>query len=307
MPRRRALALLCALAGCQADPSGPACRLALVTSVPIEEHAAHLWIPVTLNGHDEAVMLDTGSQVNVLTPETAARVRSKTDVAGGFAQGRLEGIGGARSSYDASISHLGIGAIKANDAPFVVAVGMHDVDMLGMSLFEKSDLDIDLQTGRLTLYLETRHCGQPVTTLTGNVYLVPRIDTANDDRLFVPVTIAGRTLTAQLDTGAPHTALLASGAARLDLQSADGDTALRMNGVGPTIARGYRRIAAPIEIGDLTVHNLPIDVLPDARGEGADMLLGLDFVRKVHVWISQSSHSLVLQFPPLPSPAPTAH
>jgi hypothetical protein len=32
-----------------------------------------------------------------------------------------------------------------------------------------------------------------------------------------------------------------------------------------------------------------------------DVLLGEDFISRVHLWISYSSHTLIMQYPPKPS------
>ena len=76
-----------------------------------------------------------------------------------------------------------------------------------------------------------------------------------------------------------------------------------------------------VTIGDLTFHNMKIDVLDqadtgvdrhrtgslfavDTFSGGHDMTLGADFMSKVHLWISHSSHQLVMQYPPKPSALP---
>ena len=51
-------------------------------------------------------------------------------------------------------------------------------------------------------------------------------------------------------------------------------------------------------MGDLVFANMRMDVLDDASGDDTDMLLGADFQAKVHLWISYSSHTLIMQYPP---------
>jgi hypothetical protein len=36
---------------------------------------------------------------------------------------------------------------------------------------------------------------------------------------------------------------------------------------------------------------------------GDDMLLGMGLLKTAHVWLSNSSHTLLLQYPPQPTPA----
>lgn len=57
----------------------------------------------------------------------------------------------------------------------------------------------------------------------------------------------------------------------------------------------------PIKIGDLEADNLPASVIGQTMHD-VDILLGLDFFRRIHVWISHSSGRLIMQFPPAKSP-----
>ncbi len=51
-------------------------------------------------------------------------------------------------------------------------------------------------------------------------------------------------------------------------------------------------------MGDLVFGNMKVAVLDEAAGDDTDMLLGADFQTKVHLWISYSSHTLIMQYPP---------
>ncbi len=56
------------------------------------------------------------------------------------------------------------------------------------------------------------------------------------------------------------------------------------------------------EVGELEILRLPVVLVDQNIPSGTDMLLGLDFIKRVHVWISYSSNSLIIQYPPRPSP-----
>jgi hypothetical protein len=47
---------------------------------------------------------------------------------------------------------------------------------------------------------------------------------------------------------------------------------------------------------------MPVEIVDQRSDEDADMLLGLDFLSRVHVWLSFSSRTLVMQYLPEPSP-----
>jgi 4-hydroxybenzoate polyprenyltransferase len=60
-----------------------------------------------------------------------------------------------------------------------------------------------------------------------------------------------------------------------------------------------------LRIGGVTVAHLPVAVA-DQSGDGADLLLGMDFICHVHPWIAHAARTLILQVPPAPSPPPGA-
>jgi hypothetical protein len=57
-----------------------------------------------------------------------------------------------------------------------------------------------------------------------------------------------------------------------------------------------------ITIGDVTLNHLPVAIMDTRSDDDTDMLLGLDFLSRVHVWLSFSSHTVVMQYPARPSP-----
>ena len=62
--------LLLALAGC-AGSAG--CALVQVARVPLEPRARLFAVPVTLNGRNASLLLDTGAQMSVVTEAAAKR------------------------------------------------------------------------------------------------------------------------------------------------------------------------------------------------------------------------------------------
>jgi hypothetical protein len=56
------------------------------------------------------------------------------------------------------------------------------------------------------------------------------------------------------------------------------------------------------DVGDWKILKLPVVRVDQSVPAGTDTLIGLDFLKRVHVWISQSSSSLIMQYPPSSSP-----
>jgi hypothetical protein len=136
------------------------------------------------------------------------------------------------------------------------------------------------------------------------VYTVPLLQDEDDLRPRVKVTVDGQLLTALIDTGAAGTVMFRRAARRFGLRAdqPSGDEQMKMHGIGPDIVTGYRYVFGALTIGDLTIQHKSIQIADDEGGGNVDLLLGADFQRLMHLWVSNSSKTLVIQFPPRPSP-----
>jgi predicted aspartyl protease len=107
-----------------------------------------------------------------------------------------------------------------------------------------------------------------------------------------------------VDSGAAHTLIFRNAADRLGLHIEDlaQEPHFRARGVGPETPILVRHVMAPITIGEVTISNLPVALLDETSPDSTDMLLGMDFFSAVHVWLSFSSHVMIMQYPPKPSP-----
>jgi clan AA aspartic protease (TIGR02281 family) len=121
---------------------------------------------------------------------------------------------------------------------------------------------------------------------------------------FVDVVIGGKKLTALVDTGSPHSVLFRDAARRVGLSLSDlrGDPRFYVSGTGPHRVAAVSHKLAPVQIGDITVQNLPVVIVDQHSDPGMDMILGMDFLSRVHVWFDFHSSTLVMQYPPRPSP-----
>jgi clan AA aspartic protease (TIGR02281 family) len=117
----------------------------------------------------------------------------------------------------------------------------------------------------------------------------------------VELFIDNRRLVALVDTGAWHSSIYRKTALSLGIRPEDlqRDPALKVNGA----VNAVMHVFPALTIGELTLRNARMVVLDDRKLDDTDILLGADFQRRVHLWISNSSHSLIMQYPPLPSVA----
>lgn len=292
-------ACLPALAGC----AGGECQMVLASPVPLTltQDGTRMSIPVLM---DQTVPLtlvvDTGSD-NTMLDEQAVGFHGATNE-----PVVMRGIGGTRmGSYAFNRLQIGrlagtLGAVTA-DVPWMRKDGYSG--LLGMDVLGAYDVDFNLAANELRLMKTQGDCSKPHAALAPALYEVPELP-SSDGQPSLHVTIAGQQLVAVLDTGAPDTVLSGRAARRLGLtgsQVAADETGYAL-GVGRRKEKAHRHLIDAIEIGDLILRHVPVTVLNAQFDEHVDMLLGMDFVRRVHLWLSNSSHTIILQLPPRPSP-----
>jgi predicted aspartyl protease len=301
----RWVALILPLFGCA---TGETCRMGRATDLPLRMIRHHLVSAVEINGAPADLMLDTGAFGTVLTSEAVARLHLPTP---DWTSAEARGIGGSRSLSVLQTAQFKLGSLHGRNLHFAVfdspkVLAMSQVDgLLGMDLMSQFDIDLDLPEHKVVLYKPLGDCGHPGVVLDQPVYGLSMEQGSDDLLAVVEVSIAGKSLRALLDSGSP-TNIIFRGASRrlgLDDSALAGDRVDQGGGIGPRAVQYRHHVIEPVTIGDLTVRNMPVEI-SEERGLGdADMILGLDFFLRVHVWMSFSSHTVIMQFPPKASPA----
>ena len=304
MVRPSTLVAVLTLAACAA-PSGP-CALNVLASVPFRIDHDHLAIDAELNGQPTSLIFDTGAATSVLTNRAVERLGLQINRP---FFGAINGIGGSRSASLVEADTFSIRNLHGRDFLFLASniFGDHarGADgLLSTDFLSRYDIDLDLPGHRIDFFKATGNCGRPTVALTGNVYAVPLLRDGADRRPRVEVSIDGKIVTAVIDTGAPFNVLFRSVANRLGLPIASlkADRTGRIGGIGPNPVVAYRHLLQTVTIGDIAVQNMPINIADEPAPDDAAMILGLNFISRVHLWISVSSSRLIIQYPPLPSP-----
>ena len=289
------------LGGC----GGPACRMVLATEVRLIMLAddPRVEVPVTIDTHKAQLLLDTGSDTTVLTDASYGRLSALEHAEH---ERSVSGIGGVQLVAGTALWRFTLGVL-ANELSIVVID--HSIlppipptdGLLGMDATEGYDVDLDLPGGTLGLYRPAGDCREPHTVLDGEtraIALLPRAGTTGKPRF--AVTVNDRALVAEIDTGAPTTVVFARGAAALGLAASP--MPQHVHGIGPGAAVAGHMTLARIKVGPYNLRDMPATLLDQNVADPVDLLLGMDFVRMLHVWYSASSQHLVLQYPPRSTP-----
>ncbi len=292
------------------------CRLGRIAQLPLQISHGHLLVQGKVDNQPATFIFDTGSQTTLLTEAAVGllalhAVRGEEHGIG--ALGTVEGVGGNNSARAVEARSIDLGGLRARNFAFLASpIDLSFIQptpdgLLSADLLAKYDIDLDLQGQAIRLYYPMSDCSQPAAYLHGPLYQAPLLAGSRDRSPRVTVTIGDHDFTAVLDTGAPHTTLFRDAARALGFAPAGpGQAAHIVHGIGRgTVAMAIYRLPS-LAVGDLEFGNMPVEVADQTMGTGfshTDMLLGMDFLSRVHAWISFSSNTLILQYPPTPSPA----
>ena len=270
-------------------------------------------VDVAINGQPATLMLDTGSFSNILATAATRRLRLHADMDGanhfrGVPRDPyvIEGLGGMGLGDEVVADSFQVGAMHGKHFHFVTAdLGSEKLDgFLSTDFLAGYDIDLDVPGSEVRLYRWGGACERPRAYLQEPLYTTPLVADEDDKRPQVSVLIDGHSFRALIDTGADVSMIYRGAAGSLGVAFDQTDPARRftLHGFGPHNVSAVQH-AFSVTIGDLTFRNMRIAVVDKSSAAGIDMLLGADFQRKVHLWISNSSRTLVMQYPPQASPA----
>jgi predicted aspartyl protease len=281
--------------------------MAIAARLPVEGRPGREIVQAKLNGKPARLLFDTGSWTSVITLAASDRLGLRLVTDGDFQSHansfQLRGVGGARSAIGVTARTVELGALHAKNFNFIAAdfsIGGTD-GLLSSDLISQFDVDLDFPEHQIQLFEPVGDCTTPAAFLEGPLYPVKLYEPGENRSPRVVVQIGGKDVIAEIDTGAPTSVLYRRAAERLGIKWKDlaAGPMIQEGGFGPRTVAGARYALDSIAIGDLEFGHVPVEVL-DEHGDTdqVEMLLGADFQSKVHLWISYSSKTLIIQYPP---------
>ena len=293
--------------------------LPAITVAPLADVAGHPVLAARINGQLANLVLDTGSSGTALDLDAAARLGVSLH------RSRLEdfGIGGSSHAYYGVAARFALGGLVANGQAMggvVLPDGLRArgiAGILGADMLAPYDVDLDLTGGHAILFDHQDGCPAPAVAMPRPLYSAPLLAGGTSTVPAVRMRVGGVALRAVVDSGAPSTIMFRTAAARLGIDLAGLRAAGHQTsgGFGPRRVGSFVHVLGEVRIGGLSLRDVPVEIIDQAGpGSGArfaslladnrfapasvaDVLLGADFLRRVHVWISHSSQLLVMQYP----------
>lgn len=285
------------------DTAPPRCKYVQVARLPLRYAGPSLdpAIEGSINGTPAIMLVSTGVDRTYLTMTAALRHKLKL----GLGNFRLSGTGGTSSVYktdvtEFSVGALGGGAMQMNVVADSASPPAYDA-ILGAAFLMQADLEIDLAEKRLRFFRPV-DCDHVTFNIwkEDNTVSVPLYDARRDysDNLHFKATVNGTELDASINTGAKHSYLTASGAARLGIRAnSPGMVRLpNVTGFGNEAAAAWSTPVRTVQIGDETIQNGSLDVIYSRGRETEDLVLGQDFLRTHRVLFALAQKKLYLSY-----------
>lgn len=301
--RRRALL---ALALCASLPlpaladDGSKCKITVFARLPVVMQGDRASVPVTVNGKETRLWLDSGAFFNTMPKAKAVEL--------GLSVGPppvdliVTGIGGEFTAEYAKVRDFGIGAGTLHNMEFIVGGSDSGNGFIGANLLGIVDTEFDFAKGKVMLFRDSG-CGHADLAYwaqgmaVGEMKLISAQE--NDHHIFGELSINGHTLRAMLDTGADTSIVSRRAAERagIDLASPKVVASMKMSGVGAGSRKSWIARTQTISIGGEEIRNSPIRVIDNGDDwTDHDMLLGMDFFLSHHVLVSQTQRKIYLTY-----------
>jgi predicted aspartyl protease len=288
----------------------PHCRVIKLAKLPIEFTRLQPTLHGTFNGVDLTLVMDSGAAMTHLFPSAIQKAGLRETHSGLISSG----VGGITETYVAHADEVEIGPSHGKRVEFLEAVniGMPGDGLLGADYLFRTDLELLLRDNQVT-FVTPDNCGdKPIAYWDRDAGWVDSRDTSSQDRRQqIDVKINGKTFTALLDSGATRSVLNLEAAARIGLTPESAGTEIdgQGAGVGDQKMTFWRARIQSFEIGSEAIQNTVIEIgdlygaaRKEAAGrrleriEGADMLLGADFMRAHHLLFARSQHRLYFTY-----------
>jgi len=288
-------------------------NLTRINTVDIVNGPNRALVPVSINGVQELFLLDTGGDISQVSRDLVQQL--KLPVREGHV--KMLDLYGNASSDQVVIEDFGLGRMKGKDIQMMVqpnpdfARGTRYVGLLAADLMGKYDVELDFGGNKLNYYLPD-HCEGRVVYWQPSVVAVVPIK-LKGTHLSIPVTLDGHTLTAEIDTGSPGTNLRADIAKRVFGVTADssGSTPIQST----SMPGAFGRVFSTLGFEGVQVSNPRVAVLPNLVGkndrdntvqtgslikredddiDAADMLIGMDVLKKLHIYMAFGERRLYI-------------
>lgn len=294
-------------------------------------------VPATINGTSVQMLVDTGGGISSVSAKLVNTLKLTRQDA---AVKTLDMRGNASRQF-VRLDTFALGGLKGKDVDLMILPDPN-IPFDGLitgDILKRYDVELNFTAGKLNLF-SPDHCeGKviywPATALAVVPFTMARPANGNPDEpatinLFpdthirVPVTLDGKTFSAIIDTGATTTTLSAAVARSVFGVTAESQGAVPIGGNNdPRFGYVFHSLA----FEGIAVTNPHVLIYPDLVGKhdpdnfntagsrirrvddemGTELLVGMDVLKRLHLYIAYGEHKLYLTPPDQPAAPAAGH
>ena len=299
----------CAGGGGAAPAHPEACSIEQTADLPVRFVQGSILVPASINGSPVLLMVDTGASTSLLIRETVERLRLVSDP---HRSTTLHGIGGTVVTRNVLVRSFEVGGMdrQADSIATGELSRRYQEDppvagLLGADFLHNLDVELDVPHNRMVLW-RVQHCAGDFLSWHAPHFSIPLLH-YEYNRMVAHVRIDGQPVTALIDWGARATTITAGTATALGVTSEmlALDRSGSSHGVDQTEVPIHAHRFAELSVGPGTFRNVAIQVA-DLHVDDVGMLLGADYVRTRHVWLSYATDQMFVERNVPAAPTPTA-
>ena len=288
-----ALSVLSACAG-SSTHTPPKCEISRIGPISVINDGGSPIIEVTLNGRSVAMLVDTGAEESVVTPQAVKSLGLRAT----SLSVRLRGVIGVMQAPVVKADTLKLANATASNTVFIEAslppVTMGKLPLAGLfgaDFLRGYDVLFDLPHRRITLF-HMKGCS--VTGLMGKdrLGIVPF---THDDpgRITLPATVNGTPIDLMLDSGSNRTTIMVEQAMKAGVtqQALQADENVGTKDVAGLWRDAWKHRFDRFQVGPLDYRNVELIIAPLASPYA---LLGADFLWQIPIWVSYHDRVAVL-------------
>jgi predicted aspartyl protease len=273
------------------------CNLKRFSALPMSTLSdGRIAVPVAIDGHAASFLVDTGGISATMSRQLATEVGKEPKP---FRRG-LIGVGGAVLNSSIYADDFALGAMHGKDILLFIddrVGGVGGMDgTLAPEMMHRFDVDYDFRHGTISFF-SPDHCPGKVVYWTKDSSVVIPMDVLPNGKIRIPVTVDGNKVMAMLDTGSITSFISMGLARRLGVTPDSKDLKLKMSYGFRDRFKEFDYPFKTLSLDGLTVNNPHISIMSDATlagGLGEDLILGISFLRQLHLYIAYKEEKLYI-------------